>query len=589
MKKSKKFKHIKLIFGLIVLIVCTFYLTIYIKSNNYIFLYINPDNNTKIYPYIAKATNKINNILFDAAKLVKTNNPELKVLYTNGYGSGFIKNNETSSDLDYGAGVYLGKYLYDGKNSVEISEKLLRDIALYQATIYSLVQNNEHDFYIQRLTKERILGINNDDKIYAQFMAKSLDTALKGKPYKMEVASKIFLLKPNEVVLPDYKFIKLYSKDISYGENYRKMLRELTVTVDYYFDLVDSKTNKTYPISLIASVNDGLRSYQQDLRYFVPNAFTSLASFNYVKNIMPNLDDNSYFDTRLINYYHHYTLLSYGNSKSCGNPLKIIKRLLQCTDVLAPILPKDSLEQIHKSAYAVISSPTVALLNDYYVANEILYNITKATSLYEDMEKNQEVSKHISNMEYILNDMINDPQFSYNELKPLFEYQREIFHSKNNITNLQTFMKGNFASATRYIDDLIYKKMPDNSKFNNYIIYLNKVLESAGIYNIKFYNDRDNHIYVMKDSFSKTLDLKNITKLDIKNGFYTEVYNSKTELELLPEKDFYADTRRISHGWVRYNPTELQNSIYNDMKKYMLKDRRRFHLRIRPGIQRENS
>ena len=589
MKKFKKIKNIKLILIAAILIIAILFGAKYIKDKNYIFLYISPDTNTSIFPYISKSSKEINQILFQAAKNLKTYRPEAKIIYTNGYGSGFLKNNRTASDYDYGAGLYLGKYEYNGTNSLQIAEDIIKSISLYQANIYSLAKNSEGKFYIQRMSNERIYGINENENSDAKLMAASIQTALKGKPYNIKVDSSTFLMEPNEIVLPNYQFIKLYNKDISYYPEYKKMLRELTTTIDYYVDIIDKKNNQIYPMTLIASVGDGNRLYQPEFKYFVPNIYTSAASFNYARKIIPNMDNEKYIEIRLSNYFHHYTLLSYGNSRSYGSPLKAVKRLLQCTDIIAPVLPQDVKQQIHNSAYNILKSPTLALLNDYYIANGILYNITKATSLYKELEKNKEVSNHIMDMERILNDMINDPQIKYTELKPLFEYQKAINHSKTDITALQKAIEEKSLDANHYIESLMFKKMPDSKKLNIYITYLNKVIQTAGLYNIKFYQDSNEHIYVLKDDFTKNLKLEDINKLDIVNGFYTKTYDSNTKFEFMNPNDFYGDTRRLTNGWVRYNPNKLQNAIYEDLKKYLIKDKKNYHLRIRPGLQRTNS
>ena len=50
MKKYKYFKKITLV-GLLVIVLI--FAGCYIRDNNYIFLYTNPNNNTEIYPYIS--------------------------------------------------------------------------------------------------------------------------------------------------------------------------------------------------------------------------------------------------------------------------------------------------------------------------------------------------------------------------------------------------------------------------------------------------------------------------------------------------------------------------------------------------------
>ena len=183
MRKSKKLKKIKLVLITIILIITVFFFFFYIKDNNYVFLYISPDTNTGTFPYISYSSKEINQLLFQAAKNLKTYCPDAKILYTNGYGSGFLENNRTASDYDYGAGLYLGKYEYDGSNSLEIADNILKAIGLYQANIYSLAKSSEGKFYIQRMASERIYGINENENSDAQLMASSIQTALKGSPY----------------------------------------------------------------------------------------------------------------------------------------------------------------------------------------------------------------------------------------------------------------------------------------------------------------------------------------------------------------------------------------------------------------------
>ena len=128
--------------------------------------------------------------------------------------------------------------------------------------------------------------------------------------------------------------------------------------------------------------------------------------------------------------------------------------------------------------------------------------------------------------------------------------------------------------------------MPNNKKITLYMTYLNKVLETGGLYNIKFYKNNPDHIYVFKDNFTKKLDLNKINELKIMNGYYTISYDKNTKFEYMNPADYHGDARRITNGWVRYNTTELQNTVYNDIKTFMLKDRPTYNLKIRAGLTR---
>ena len=128
--------------------------------------------------------------------------------------------------------------------------------------------------------------------------------------------------------------------------------------------------------------------------------------------------------------------------------------------------------------------------------------------------------------------------------------------------------------------------MPNYEKFPIYTTYINKVLETGGIYNITFYHNKPEHIYVFKNGMPKHIKLTDINKLDIENGYYTHIFDKNTKFEYMSSDNFYGDTRNLNFGWFRYKPTKLQNAVYEDMKTHMIKDRHRFHLRINAGLIR---
>lgn len=577
MNKMKKFKLTLLV---LIILAGLFYYVPYIINNNYIFLYISPDTNTKSYPYIAGVSKKLNDILFKAVDALNIYAPNSKVLYTNGYGTGFVKDNVTATDFDYNAGIYIGNYEYNGQNSIQIAGKLLENITRFQTYIISITKNTNQNFYIPN-TNYLIKNTINSDK---NKISESIRTALEGNPYSINVGSGRFELSPHEVLLPNYMPVTFYNSDISYFENYREILREITLSISYYFDLTNPATGEKYSLHFVAATPEGKRIYQPEFKYFVPNIYTSINSFNYVRKITGKLNDNEYVQTRLTNYFNNFYLSAYGNSKNNNNPLKIINNLIQCVEVLSPILPKNAEKQIRDEVSKALSNSTVALLNDYYRANDLLFYIIHDTEFYNELQKNNSVSKHISDMEKILNDMINDPTMTYNNLKPLFEYQKKLSDAKNNMTGLQNAVDLQYKAINDYLKDLMTTKISGN--FDGYMNYLNKVIETAGIYNIKFYNDRPDHIYVFRDKFTYKLRAEDIAKLNIQNGDNTKIFNENTAFEFKSPEDFYEDTGKISYGWVMYKPTKLQKAVYEDVKKYLLKDKQNYHIRIRAGLER---
>ena len=104
-------KKLFLIFLLLVLL-------IYLISEHLMFFaYFNPYTNTKPLKYIATSIKELDKGFSYAKKSVRSKGYNIKYLYFNAYGSGFIENNNIPNDLDYAVGIDLGKYNYDGKNA----------------------------------------------------------------------------------------------------------------------------------------------------------------------------------------------------------------------------------------------------------------------------------------------------------------------------------------------------------------------------------------------------------------------------------------------------------------------------------------
>ena len=565
--KKRLYKILLILLAVLVII----FAVLQASGNLYIFLSTTPDNNTAAFKYTAKISKDINNIFENSIKGLRKYFPDAKLIYTNAYGSGFLKNNLTAGDFDYSAGIYTGEFQYTGNNSAEIAKQIIKMSELHQASLYSSLQNS--GFYIAHLPRPEIKNRRTDSDI--DFIQMSLKNTLSGRPYKIKTKNGIFIMDADEIMLPDYDYIKLYSRDVSYGKTYRKIMREISISVYYSFDLINQ--GKKTRITMLPETSLGKRLYKPQDRYFVQNVYTGSGSLKYLINTMGQMNKKNYFDTRMINYFQHFTLNEYGNSRLSISPVKAAKRLLQCTGLLRPILPDKAAKEITSKVHKALSNPTVALINDYYNANGILYDITQHDLLYESMKKEKEISRLLNDMEKILTEMINDRNFTYAELKPLFNYQKAI----NNEENLKQYIHKHFKETDDYLKLLMYKKMPEGKNFNGYMLYLNKILETAGIYNIKMYNDRPHHVYVFKDKQTKKININALTKMN--NIYFTNMFDKDTEIEYMEAKDFYGNTKDLGYIWLRHNPNKLEDDIFNEIKKLMQKDKYRFHLRIYTG------
>lgn len=540
------------------------------QSKGYIFAYISPETNTKVFPYIAKTTRLVNGLLQEAVKTTREYSPDMKILYVRGYGSGFLKNNITASDYDYSTGIYLGKFEYDGTNARKIAEEITRLIAFYQSAVYNAAKAPDSAFYVQPKRNDELIGLNM--KNHMDLAAKSIEEAAKGEPYWLDTGYNYLKFSANETVIPTYSLIKLFSSDINYSPDYNKTLRELTINVEYCFDLVDKDNKKR---RLAATTDMTLEG-----NVLMPHIYTNLTSVNFISKFLMNLKNEDFFNLSLLNYFGHY----YTSKDS----LKLVKRVLQCTYILKPVLPASAFEEITNNAYQVLSSPSVVLINDYLNANKVLSNIVKSESLYYTLEKDKEVSKLIFNMEQILTKIINDQNFQYEELKPLFKYQSKLNNSKSNIADLQHYTKTEIVTINEYLFNLMKTKIPNESKFHAYNMYLTKVMESGGMHRITIFRDKPEHVYIFEDAYTKSIPLSDYHKLELVGSGYDFAlkFHANTKFEFTNEKKFKGNLGKVTYYWVRHNPTDLQNVLWENMQERIINNRRHYYPRINIGIMR---
>ena len=575
---------IKIILILLVSFIIITAAAVYIKNNHYVMLYIDPNNDNSTYPYIAKVSKDINNILFKASELTNDNilGIKTKVIYTDVYGSGVLKNNKTSSDMDYGAGIYIGEFKYNGKNSKQIANTILRTIHNYHFNL--LEEVDESDKFYKKTKEYTILGFKKDNKEITDILAKGVENSAAGKTYNVNVENKIFEIPPTEILLSDYNYIKLYTDEISYSANYRKMLRELTVSTAYYADITDEKTGVTRHVEIIEETFNG-RRFQTTFRQFVPHVFTDISSWEFVKNIVPE-DDEKYLSMRLGDYLRHYKDINFINGIGEVSPLKVIKRISQCTDILAPIIPEDKLNEIHTHIYEVLSDSTVALINDYYVACCAISDILASKKLSDRLIKNGKFEVLLNQTNSMLKELEDDKSITAEELQPVIKYQQSLNELKNNREKLIEFTKTNSDKQEIYLDKLMSAHIKNKEYFIDCNKYLANLLRKAGIRIIKLYPDINNPkvVYVIKDENSKNIKLSEFAKIGLDNAYYTYIYDDNTTFKFLDEQDFNGDILNIDPNWVRYNTTEEEDKEWENIKSKLLNDKKNYNMKVRFGL-----
>ena len=557
---------------------------IYIKNNHYVMLYIDPNNDTSVYPYVAKVSKDVNELLFKASELTNDNvlGVKTKVIYTDVYGSGVMKNNITSSDMDYGAGIYLGEFKYNGRNSTQIADMILRTIKNYHFNLLNVVDKS--DKFFKKTKGYTILGFRKDNKLIISILAKGIENSAEGKEYEVFLEGKTFKIPPTEILLADYNYIKLFTDEISYYKDYRKILREVTISTSYYADITDEQTGKTRRVEIIEETFNGKR-FQTNYRQFVPHAFTDISSLEFARHLVPQ-DNDKYLDMRLGDYLRHYKDIHFINGIGEVSPLKVVKRILQCTDILAPIIPEDKLDEIHGKIYEVLSDKTVALINDYYVSSMGASDILASKVLRETLYNNGKLDTLINNLDSMLKELEQDEDIKKDELTSLIKYQKVLNDNRNDIVKLAQYTKDTHYELENYLDKLMSTHIKNKEYFIECSKYLENLLRAGGLRIVKLYKDPDNPqiVYIIKDDNTKDLNLSDISKIGLENSYSTYIYDKDTTFKFLELKDFKGKILDIDPHWVRYNTTKTEDEQWENIKNKLIKDKKNYNLKIRAGI-----
>lgn len=563
-------------------------------------VWVNPNVNTKVFPYISKTLKDIDKALNYTVSIMKSNKLDVKILYKNAYGSGFLKHNPIPNDLDYSIGIYLGEYDFDGQNSLEIAREIDRKMSLFQAEFYNYINTIDPEkFYsdysvMSSLTESSYKSDANIKAITSSipnlFNHKNYiiytDKILLDKNKKAVHMTFPFILKENEILIEDFSPVTVYTELVKYNKNTRGMMREITIVTDFYADI--KKGDDLVKAEIVAESFTGQR-LQLTRRFFVPVIFTGHRSAIYLKhlNLLTNNDD--YIEYRLFNFKRHLQEFSNLNELEM-RPVKLFKRVLQCEDLILPLLAPETVEEINNTIEANLNNPKIQLVNDWQTAFENLTKITAMPRLYLKAQYKNKITRHLDSMKQITLEMKNSGLFNKDDIALIENFTDDIAERQkliNSESKLDEYHKYILKNSDPVIDAAIRittEATRDKEKIIGYIDTFGKILEAAGFHKIDMCWLDKNLIGIVKDDFTSTIEEKDLKLMAKENGLADVEYKFINKSSLSGTKVRYA-------LWVRYNPTDKENQIYENMKSELLKDKtnfnikRRFILQIPSGIQ----
>lgn len=563
-------------------------------------VWVNPNVNTKVFPYISKTLKDIDKALNYTVSIMRSNKLDVKILYKNAYGSGFLKHNPIPNDLDYSIGIYLGEYDFDGQNSLEIAREIDRKMSLFQAEFYNYINTiDPGKFYsdysvMSSLTESSYKSDANIKAITSSipnlFNHKNYiiytDKILLDKNKKAVHMTFPFILKENEILIEDFSPVTVYTELVKYNKNTRGMMREITIVTDFYADI--KKGDELVKAEIVAESFTGQR-LQLTRRFFVPVIFTGHRSARYLKhlNLLTNNDD--YIEYRLFNFKRHLQEFSNLNELEM-RPVKLFKRVLQCEDLILPLLAPETVEEINNTIEANLNNPKIQLINDWQTAFENLAKITAMPRLYLKAQYKNKITRHLDSMKQITLEMKTSGLFNKDDIALIENFTNDIAERQkliNSESKLDEYHKYILKNSDPVIDAAIRittEATRDKEKIIGYIDTFGKILEAAGFHKIDMCWLDKNLIGIVKDDFTSTIEEKDLKLMAKENGLADVEYKFINKSSLSGTKVRYA-------LWVRYNPTDKENQIYENMKSELLKDKtnfnikRRFILQILSGIQ----
>lgn len=572
----------------IILSVCLVVLLAYLVFSKYIvqFVWVNPNVNTDVLPYIAKSVKVIEQGLNNTILTLKSDDPKVKILYENSYGSGFLKQNSIPNDLDFAVGIYLGEYEFDGKNANEIAKSIDNKMSNFQTELYNyinLISNNDlftdidTTYVIQNLNKNSEQNIKSmtaniphlfDHKPYTIYTDKILYDN-DGKEYQMVFP---FHLRENEILIEDFAPVELFTDTVTYNNKMKNFLREITIVLDFYVDI--KQGDDVVHTEIVAESFTGQR-LQLSRRFFVPIVFVGNNSANYLKNLPLLNDDEKYIEYRLFNYKRH--LNEFENLKEMQErPVKLFKRVLQCMDLISPVLDKATKNDIEETIQKNLNNPKVIVINDYETSLSNLLNIVSKPTLFGNTKSAGKISMHAEQMTKLVEEIEGLNILNADEMNKLKFFNTKITSSleavktKDQLQALNEYILSNTNEIFTILDGKVQKQVSDYDKIVKYVSVFNKVVEDAGFHIIDVCWLNKNLIGIKRDKYTSQIkDLKQMAK---------ENNMPDVEYKLVNASEFKGPKVRYEI-WVRYNQTPQEEKAYNEVKRKLLEDKKNFNVK----------
>lgn len=545
-------------------------------------VYVSPQTNIEALGCAKKSIKPIDNALDRVMNLCRQQYKDMNYLYKNYYGSGFIKNNPIPNDLDVAVGVDLGEFEYDGENPYKTSRAIVDKISTYHLYSHIVFLKSKNLFLMD---KPAILKLNELERKKVSSMENIADGIEKAfnndiqivhstKDYKGQNVNYTLVFKPNEIFVDDITPVFTYTSGISYNKTMSDFPRELTVVPDFYAKIKNTKTGEIKSVDLVEESFLGER-FQISRRFFVPLIFTGNQSLKYLKSLDFLTNDEKYLDTRMFNYFRYVTEVQMYLDASV-DPVKLLKRLHQCTDIISPALTQEQRDKIYTDIDETLSKPDIQTATDYLTIYKNIKFMTQNKFIMTKAEEFGYFKQWIvasnaclellsKNSEY--KDEVNDLLKIHNEILAQF---RDM-NSEIKLAELNKYLDNKDLNVYVACAKIINKNINNTDKFVVDFKILNDVFNKSGYHSMDLYWINKDTVYIARNEFTKTLTQKDILPLIKENSLPQVNYKLLNETKLLGNKK--------ETVYVRYKSTEAENKYLKELEDKLLQDKKNFKIK----------
>lgn len=545
-------------------------------------VYVSPQTNIEALGYAKKSIKPIDNALDRVMNLCRQQYKDMNYLYKNYYGSGFIKNNPIPNDLDVAVGVDLGEFEYDGENPYKTSRAIIDKISTYHLYSHIVFLKSKNLFLMD---KPAILKLNELERKKVSSMENIADGIEKAfnndiqivhstKDYKGQNVNYTLVFKPNEIFVDDITPVFTYTSGISYNKTMSDFPRELTVVPDFYAKIKNTKTGEIKSVDLVEESFLGER-FQISRRFFVPLIFTGNQSLKYLKSLDFLTNDEKYLDTRMFNYFRYVTEVQMYLDASV-DPVKLLKRLHQCTDIISPALTQEQRDKIYTDIDETLSKPDIQTVTDYLTIYKNIKFMTQNKFIMTKAEEFGYFKQWIvasnaclellsKNSEY--KDEVNDLLKIHNEILAQF---RDM-NSEIKLAELNKYLDNKDLNVYVACAKIINKNIDNTDKFMADFKILKDIFNKSGYHSMDLYWINKDTVYIARNEFTKTLTQKDTLPLIKENGLPQVNYKLLNETKLLGNKK--------ETVYVRYKSTEAENKYLKELEDKLLQDKKNFKIK----------